>query len=99
LEQHGANHLGLSLLTPELGLEEPQASQAEICPAAQGELLRGLCRMQDTGVFGQRGRWRDEYSYADELPLATLRIDPEVLKEKWALTHPDFGGANSEAIA
>jgi hypothetical protein len=99
LEQHGANHLGLSLLTPELDLTEPQVSEADICPAAQGALLRGLCRMQDTGIFGQRGQLRDEYSYADELPLATLRIDSEVLKEKWVLTHPNFGGANSEAIA
>ena len=31
-------------------------------------------------------------SFAPDLPLATLRIDPAVLAGKWALTHPLLTG-------
>jgi hypothetical protein len=46
--------------------------------------------MQDTAIFGALGKLRDDYSFSPDLPLATLRIDPDVLAEKWALTHPDL---------
>ena len=47
-----------------------------------------LVRMQDTGIFGMRGRMRAEYGPSLELPLATLPVDPEKLEEKWGITHP-----------
>jgi hypothetical protein len=46
--------------------------------------------MQERGVFGMLGGLRDEFAFRGDYPLATLAIDPEVLEEKWALTHPNF---------
>jgi hypothetical protein len=51
--------------------------------------------MQETGAFGMRGVMRAEYGRSLELPLATLPVEPDVLEEKWALTHP--GLADVEA--
>ena len=44
--------------------------------------------MQETGVFGMLGPVHAQYGFAHDYPLATLGIDEELLKEKWALTHP-----------
>jgi hypothetical protein len=79
---------GVSRLTRELPLDQPQLTPAEVGVAAQRDLWLGLCRMQDTAIFGAKGKLRDDYSFAPDLPLATLRIDASVLAEKWTRTHP-----------
>jgi hypothetical protein len=44
--------------------------------------------MQETGVFGMLGPIHTDYGFAYDYPLATLGIDEELLKQKWAITHP-----------
>ena len=39
-------------------------------------------------VFGMLGRVHTDYGFAYDYPLATLAIDEELLKQKWAITHP-----------
>lgn len=79
---------GITRLTRELDLDEPQLTPADAGLDAQRTLWLGLCRMQDTAIFGATGKLRDDYSFSPDLPLATLRIDPAILAEKWARTHP-----------
>lgn len=92
----GATAPGVSLLTADLALDAPQITLDDVSPAAQAPLWSGLHRMQETGVFGARGRLRDDYSFADPHPLATLAIDPALLEEKWELTHPSIAGAEED---
>ncbi|PYL35013.1 MAG: hypothetical protein DMF38_06525, partial [Verrucomicrobia bacterium] len=49
-----------------------------------------LHQMQETGVFGMLGPVHTDFGFARSYPLATLPIDIDLLKEKWALTHPAF---------
>jgi len=79
---------GVSLLTPDLDLAAPQLTLGDL--TARTRLWRGLHRLQETGIFGLRGALRDEFSFRRDYPLATLAIDPDLLEEKWALTHPDL---------
>ncbi|MEQ1861673.1 MAG: PD-(D/E)XK nuclease family protein [Chthoniobacteraceae bacterium] len=90
----GARTVGITRLTTALDLAAPQLTLDDIGRTALPDLWRGLARMAASGVFGQLGSLRDEYSHADPHPLATLRIDPDILDEKWARTHPDFRSAD-----
>jgi hypothetical protein len=88
LRAAGAQSVGMSLLTADTPIEEPQLSLSDLDGLM--ETWRGLLQMQDTGVFGARGALRDEYKFRGDYPLATLAIDEEILDEKWKLTHPNF---------
>lgn len=90
VEHHGATDVGISRLTPALHLDNPQVKLSDVGRDELQPLWRGLARMAATGIFGQLGTLRDEYSFDDPHPLATLRIDPDLLARKWALTHPDL---------
>jgi RecB family exonuclease len=94
LREHGAAAVGVSVLTPDLELTVPQLALAQL--SGEARLWQGLARMQTSGVFGQRGALRDEFSFRRDYPLAMLAIDPEVLDEKWARTHPDFATEEEE---
>jgi hypothetical protein len=50
--------------------------------------------MQETGVFGVIGRIFNEFGAVRTYPLATLAIDPDLLREKWEMTHPAFATEN-----
>jgi hypothetical protein len=95
LRASGANEVGLSLLTPALRLEEPQIRVGDL--DALAGLWRGLLHVQNTGIFGMRGPLRQEFGFSQEYPLATLAIDPDILAEKWALTHPELSPAESDS--
>jgi hypothetical protein len=86
LQQLGAPSFRVSLLTPDLNLDEPQLTEADL--PTDHALWQGLCAMQESGIFGMRGELRSEFAFNDDYPLATLAIDSSVLDEKWALTHP-----------
>ncbi len=94
LRSAGARAVGLSLLTPGAPLAAPQLTLADL-DSLDG-LWRGLVRMQESGVFGQRGALREEYGFRRDYPLATLAIDEEILAAKWTLTHPHFALAEDE---
>ena len=89
LADAGAEDVQVSLLTPEDEVK-PQAGLNAI--RAQDALWAALARMQDTGIFGITGALRSEYGVSLELPLATLAVEPALLDEKWALTHPALAG-------
>jgi hypothetical protein len=82
----GAGTIGLSLLSPRTNLDQPQLDLAEI--AEHSDFWSALYHMQETGVFGLLGPIRSDFGFAADYPLATIPIDEEVLREKWAITHP-----------
>ncbi len=83
----GAENVQLTLLAPAEQLE-PQFHLADVL--AQDDFWKELHRMQETGVFGMLGPIHADFGFACKYPLATMRIDVDLLKEKWALTHPAF---------
>src|SRR5437762_499103 len=83
----GVEHVQLTLLSPAEQLE-PQFHLADVL--AQKDFSSELRRMQETGVFGMLGPVHTDFGFARSYPLATLPIDIDLLKEKWALTHPAF---------
>ena len=83
----GAREVRLTLLSPAGDLE----SQFRLADAlAQQDFWRELHRMQESGVFGMVGPVHNDFGFARAYPLATLPIDPDLLAEKWVLTHPAF---------
>jgi PD-(D/E)XK nuclease superfamily len=90
----GAETVGISLLTPALELDRPQLMLDDL--KFQQSVLRGLRQMQESGVFGMRGRLRDEFAFGGDYPLATLSIDADVIEEKWARTHPDLSNGEED---
>jgi hypothetical protein len=81
----GASNVRLTLL----GLADQLEPQFDLDHAlAQKEFWRELHRMQEGGVFGMLGEIHREYGFGCWYPLATLGIDPDLLKEKWGITHP-----------
>lgn len=97
LRELGATNLAINILTPDLKLDAPQLTLADI--ESQTSLWLALERMQSTGIFGMRGPLRDEFSFIDAYPLATLAIDPAILEEKWRLTHPMLTDSDEEDAA
>ena len=73
---------------------EPQLTAEDVLACAS--FWEGLCRMQDTGIFGMRGEIRQEFGAGKTYPLAMLQVDAEALEEKWALTHPLLTEADEE---
>lgn len=85
LQALGARQISASLSTMHAPLE-PQLALNDIL--ALRTLWAGICRMQDTGIFGMLEELRPEFSHGPALPLATLEVDGDILKEKWSITHP-----------
>jgi hypothetical protein len=81
----GASNVQLALL----GLADELEPQFRLADAvAQKDFWQELYRMQETGVFGMFGPVHADYGFAYDYPLATLGIDEELLKQKWAIAHP-----------
>ncbi len=87
-KQLGAGKVDLSILSPVIVKPEAQLhdDDFEDCANAFAE----LARMQATGIFGMKGPLRGAFSFTNDYPLATLSIDPEIIDERWELTHPDL---------
>ncbi len=85
--QLGGSNVQLTLLTP-VGDLESQFHLEDVL--AQESFWRELHRMQETGVFGMLAEVRSEFGFSPPYPLATLGVDPDLLKEKWRATHPAF---------
>jgi hypothetical protein len=86
--QLGASHLEVSIFSPVIAKPEPQLRDDDFADC--GPAFRDLARMQATGIFGMKGRLRDAFSFTKDYPLATISIDPEIVDERWELTHPDL---------
>jgi len=83
----GATDVQLTLLSPAEQLE-PQFQLKHVL--AQKDFWGELHRMQESGVFGMLGPVHRDFGSAKKYPLATLPIDPDLLKTKWTMTHPAF---------
>ncbi len=82
----GARRTQVSLLSPLVRRLEPQISGDEF--STEADIFAELARMQQTGIFGMHGPLRSAYRFIDDYPLATLAIDPDILEQRWELTHP-----------
>jgi hypothetical protein len=87
-QQLGAKSVEVSIFSPVIAKPEPQLRDADFADC--GPAFRELARMQATGIFGMKGPLRDAFSFTKNYPLATLSIDPEIVDERWELTHPDL---------
>jgi hypothetical protein len=84
--QLGATEVWLSLLSPAVRPITPQLSLNDV--AAHADIFEELARMQRTGIFGMHGLLRSAWTYTRAYPLATIAVDPDVLEQRWELTHP-----------
>ena len=86
----GAAYVGARL---ETGLDTAAEMAVEKIEA-QRRLFQSLDRLHRQGVFGMHEENESDYGYRAAYPLATLRIDKEILAVKWALTHgaAELGG-------
>lgn len=82
----GAQRTEVSLLSPLVRPLRPQISGADF--ASEADIFAELAGMQQTGVFGMHGPLRSAFRFTDDYPLATLAIDPDILEQRWELTHP-----------
>jgi hypothetical protein len=82
----GAQRTEVSLLSPLVRPLDPQISGADF--ASEMEIFAELAEMQRTGVFGMHGPLRSAFRFTDDYPLATLAIEPDILEQRWELTHP-----------
>jgi hypothetical protein len=82
----GAQRTEVSLLSPLVRPLDPQISGADF--ASEVEIFADLAEMQRTGVFGMHGTLRSAFRFTDDYPLATLAIDPDILEQRWEMTHP-----------
>jgi hypothetical protein len=73
-------------LSPLVRPLQPQISGADF--SSETEIFAALAQMQQTGVFGMHGPLRSAFRFTDDYPLATLAIDPDILEQRWELTHP-----------
>ncbi len=88
LRERGAAEVGASILSSAIKEVAPQLDVAEL--ASHTNIFADLAEMQRTGVFGMKGEVRAAFGYSATYPLATLPIDPDILEDKWALTHPNL---------
>jgi hypothetical protein len=82
----GARRIEVSLLSPLVRPLQPQISGTDF--SSEADIFAALAQMQQTGVFGMHGPLRSTYRFTDDYPLATLAIDPDILEQRWELTHP-----------
>lgn len=88
LRERGAAEVSASILSPAVKDVAPQLAVTELAPHTN--IFGDLAEMQRTGIFGMKGEVRAAFGYSATYPLATLPIDPDVLEDKWALTHPNL---------
>ena len=82
----GAREIDVSLLSPLVRPLQPQISGADF--SSETEIFAALAEIQQTGVFGMHGPLRSAFRFTADYPLATLAIDPDILEQRWELTHP-----------
>jgi hypothetical protein len=86
LREMGAAEVGASILSSAVRQVAPQMAVTELLPHT--DIFGDLAEMQRTGIFGMKGELRATYGQSATYPLATLPIDPDILEDKWARTHP-----------
>ena len=87
LQSLGAVDIRLTLLKPGGDFSNPLTLEDLQIPELN-DLWSGLGNLQKNGVLGMIGPVRAKYGASIDYPMATLPIDPELLREKWEKTHP-----------
>jgi len=85
----------MSFATPEDDVGDPKDIGELLAAERVTATLDLLGHMQERGTFGMGGDLRPEHGFAPAHPLATLRINLDVLKEKQQLTFGQAGGDES----
>jgi hypothetical protein len=83
----GASEVALTTLTREAAAE-PQLTNADLEHVSLHGLWRLLAAFAITGRWGEFRDLNNEHDRPGDYPLATLPVPAEILREKWALTHP-----------
>jgi len=81
----GAAEVWASIVSFAVKNVAPQLPVADLAPHT--DVFADLAEMQRTGIFGTKGEIRPNFGFGPTYPLATLQIDPDILEDKWALTH------------
>ncbi len=83
----GAAEVALTTLTRE-GAAEAQLTGTDLEHTALKGVWQLLAAFADTGRWGEFRDLANEHDRPGDYPLATLPVPAEILREKWALTHP-----------
>jgi hypothetical protein len=76
----------VSLISPFVRSLKPQVSGTDFL--SELDIFAELARMQRTGIFGMHGPLRSAFRFTADYPLATLAVDPDIVEQRWELTHP-----------
>jgi hypothetical protein len=82
----GARQVDVSLVSPLVRQLDPQIPAADF--SSELDIFIELARMQRTGIFGMHGPLRSAFRMMDDYPLATVAIEPDILEQRWEITHP-----------
>ena len=85
IRQLGFRDVSLCLAKKNNATLETQKLEVFLDEAA---FFKGLENLSITGIFGDRGDKRSNFSYTGDYPIASLFVDSEILEKKWALTNP-----------
>jgi hypothetical protein len=88
LEALGAGPVALTLLMRE-GAAEPQLSGEDLRDEKLSGLWKTVTAMALAGKWGEFHDLADPYDRPGDYPLAVLPVPGEIVREKWALTHPE----------
>ncbi len=87
LQSLGNVQVNFSLLKPGGNISD-QLTLEDLQVSGLNNLWIGLGAAQRSGVLGMIGEVRAKFGASTDYPIATLPIDPEVLRAKWEKTHP-----------
>lgn len=94
LEAAGCREVHISLLNADSEVA-PQIGLPEVHEALS--IWEALAVMQESGIFGMRGKVRNEFGRSVTLPLAHLEVDQDLWERQWQLTHPYLAEADEGA--
>ncbi len=83
----GAPRVSLTLLNREAEAE-PQLTNEDLATPELAKIWNWLADFAVTGRWGEFCDLTDDYREAGDYPSATLPVPAEILRQKWALTHP-----------
>jgi len=85
----GAEGVAMTTLTREAAAET-QLTGADLDADALTGMWRTLAEFSSAGCWGEFHDLTDAHDRPGDYPLATLPVAGEILREKWALTHPHW---------
>jgi hypothetical protein len=87
LKAMGAGPVAMTLLTRDSDAE-PQLTGEDLALPELAEVWRLVAAMAATGCWGEFHDLANPHDRPGDYPLAALPVPAEILRKKWALTHP-----------